>query len=84
MMGVSLAAPANAETQIQSLTGEDPTCCGATNCARPRAPEPGSFNHEPTYCPRAQAPQQEKPPRREAQAPQLESVPRSLQLEKAS
>ena len=76
------------ETWVQSLTGEDPTSCGAIKpichnywaCAL----EPGSHNYgahvpqllKPTH-PKACALQQEKPLKWEAQALQLESSPHS-------
>ena len=67
------------ETQVQSLVQEDPTCQEATNPVHHNywawALEPGSWNYwaqelqlpKPT-CPKAHAPQQEKPPQWEAWA----------------
>ena len=66
--------PAIQRTWIQSLAWEHPT--------RHRGAGPICNNYEPA-CPRAHAPQQEKPPQWEVWAPQPESSPHSLQLEKA-
>ena len=78
--------PPMQETRVQSLVQEDPTCCGATKpgghnywvCAL----EPRSCNYRSPRCPRACAPQREKPLHWEARAPQLKSSPCSLQLQK--
>ena len=67
---------------VQSLIWEDRTCCRATKLMshnyRACAVEPTSWGHW-SPC----APQQEKPPQREAHALQLESSPCLWQLEKA-
>ena len=81
------------EIPVQTLIREDPTCQGATKptcrdywaCAlRPRSQS--SWAHVPQIlkpvCPRANAPQQEKPPQWAACTLQLESSPCSPQLEK--
>ena len=61
-------------TPLQTLVKEDPTGYGATKAVSRKAK---------VFCPRARAPQQEKPLEWKAHAPQLESSPCSLQLEKA-
>ena len=81
------------ETWVWSQIWEDLTYCGSTKPMHRNfwacALEPGSCNYwahvlqllKPA-CPRACAPQQEKPPQWEAWALQLKSNPHSWQLEK--
>ena len=74
-------------TRVQSLVWEDPTCHGATKPVRhnywsPRAQVLVGRNYW-ARTPRALAPQQVKPPQREACAPATKSSPCSPQLEKA-
>ena len=82
------------ETRVWPLVWEDPTCHRATKpvhhnyWACTLEPEDRDYwAHVPQLlncvCSRACAPQQEKPPQRQALASQLESSPRSPQLEKA-
>ena len=73
-------------TRVRSLVREDPTCLGATkpvcsNCWG-CPPELGAAATELT-CPRACAPQREKPLQWEAHTPQLERSPRTPQLDKS-
>ena len=78
--------PANAGDTGSILVQEDPTCCGATKprvpqllSLRSRACEPQLLSPCATTTearvPRASAPQQEKPPQREAHAPQRRVAP---------
>ena len=71
-------------TQIQSLIRQDPTCCGATKLVHHNywacAPCATATKSTP---PRANAPQQEKPPQWEVHILQLESSSCWLQLEES-
>ena len=81
-------------TQVWALVQEDPTCCGTAKPVRhnywPCTLEPTSHNYwsprattTEARAPRARAPQQEKPPQREACAPQQRVAPACRNLEKA-
>ena len=75
-------------TRVWALVQEDPTCRGATKIPHVRhnywacTREPASHNYE-ARTPRARAPQQEKPPQREARAPQRGGAPARRNYEKA-